>query len=200
MVRTAPLPLRTFLVFSPETQSAGQEKMLVRSTLLMRWWRLCSRLELLRLRGSFHTRQPFKAGTVITSVLRREATLDSSSRRGYSDCGPGRRASSMGLSWFTASSSWFIPSARETRSLLSSGSRRDPCGLPEARSTGRVCDVHRQGDGVLAPWALGPVVACKAPEGGPAFPGGRLTPLTAGESQGLKPQLKTPEGCGGHYL
>lgn len=47
---------------------------------------------------------------------------------------PWARASSTGLSWFTASSSWFILSARETRSLLSSGSRRDPLWASEAEA------------------------------------------------------------------
>lgn len=71
---------------------------------------------------------------------------------------PWVRASTTGMSWFTLSS-WFIPSAHETRRLLSSGSRRDPLRAPRSPGTGRVCNVHRRSDG-LTPRALGPVVTC----------------------------------------
>lgn len=72
---------------------------------------------------------------------------------------PWARASSTGMSWFTLSS-WFIPSACETRRLLSSGSRRDPLRAPRSPGTGRVCNVHRRGDGLI-PRAPGPVVTCR---------------------------------------
>lgn len=169
-------------------------------TLLMRWWRLCSRLELLRRRQVIsRPRQPFQGECTVALPLfaKRRPPWTAARGRGYSDCGPGARASSMGLSWFTASLLWFIPSARETRSLLSSGSRRDPCGLPEARSTGRVrCPPPGRWSGPLGPWA---VVACRLLRRA-CLPWWKADSSVAGESQGLKPQLKTPEGCGGHYL
>lgn len=155
VVRTAHSLFRNFPgVFSRNTVSwTGENAGGV--TLLMRWWRLCSRLELLRRRGSFHAHASPSGQVLLLPLFCEEGGHPGQQlEKRLLRLRPWARASSMGLSWFTASSSWFIPSARETRSLLSSGSRRDPCGLPEARAPA-VCAMSTTRAMVWPPGPLG---------------------------------------------